>query len=152
MSYGLRGGPLMICRGPRAENSWWHFFSCPNQLMNFLFLGQPAGQFFSQDEKARIFFSLWGLLKIVNGLYLNCIIKLCISMFRASQPSKKFSPAKSSWLTFFSWPTRWLILFLVNLLIGFLFPGHPASQFFFPRWKGWKFFFLDFVRASPRDH
>ena len=45
---------------------------------------------FSLDGKAGTFFSLdfvWGLLKIINGFYLNCIIKLCISILGHPSPT-----------------------------------------------------------------
>ena len=68
----LRGEPLMICVGPRAENSQWVFFSMANWLMMFFPRWMGCKLFFSWfcPSLARIINILafnpnWGVIKIV---------------------------------------------------------------------------------------
>ncbi len=58
-----------------------------------LFPQQLPANFFSLDGKTRFIFFLYfarGVIKIINSLCLKCVLKLCMSMFRATQPSIKF--------------------------------------------------------------
>ena len=55
----IRDEALVIWGGPRAENSWWVFFSWLTDWWGF-FPGEPAGQFlFSWQPTGDFFFPRW---------------------------------------------------------------------------------------------